>query len=196
MILAPGPLPTNAFTSIPCSATNLRTTGDNNLLDVATGAGAATTGAGAATTGAGAATTGAGAATTGAAAGAGAAPATPTTAITVPTGTVSPSATRISVRVPEIGEGTSVSTLSVDTSNSGSSAATVSPTFLNQRVMVPSVTVSPSCGSVISAMVLLCAKSQFYEHHQPSASSFTHLCCVQSTTSRFHQTTQTTKGAA
>jgi hypothetical protein len=150
---------------MPCSATNLRTTGDSNLLEVA--AGAATTGAGvgaaaigAATTGAvttGAATTGAGAgeATTDAGAGAGAAPETPTTAITVPTGTVSPSATRISVRVPEIGDGTSVSTLSVETSNSGSSAATVSPTFLNHLVIVPSVTVSPSCGSVMSAMVLL-----------------------------------------
>jgi hypothetical protein len=143
---------------MPCSATNLRTTGDSNLLEVA--AGAATTGAGA---GAGAATTGAattgavttGEATTDAGAGAGAAPETPTTAITVPTGTVSPSATRISVRVPEIGDGTSVSTLSVETSNSGSSAATVSPTFLNHLVIVPSVTVSPSCGSVMSAMVLL-----------------------------------------
>jgi hypothetical protein len=28
----------------------------------------------------------------------------------------------------------------------------VSPTFLNQRVMVPSVTVSPSCGRMTSAM--------------------------------------------
>jgi hypothetical protein len=51
-----------------------------------------------------------------------------------------------------MGDGTSVSTLSVDTSNNGSSAATVSPTFLNQRVMVPSVTVSPSCGRMTSAM--------------------------------------------
>ena len=74
--------------------------------------------------------------------------------MTVPTGTVSPACTRISVSVPAIGEGTSVSTLSVDTSNNGSSAFTVSPTFLNQRVIVPSVTVSPSCGSTTSAMVL------------------------------------------
>src|SRR4029078_874911 len=29
---------------------------------------------------------------------------------------------------------------------------TLSPTFLNQRVIVPSVTVSPSCGNVTSAM--------------------------------------------
>ena len=106
--------------------------------------GAATTGAtGGETTGAtGAATTGAtGAATTGAT---GAAPATPTTPITVPTGTVSPSFTRISNNVPAIGDGTSVSTFSVDTSNNGSSRAMASPTFLNHFVMVPSVTVSPN----------------------------------------------------
>ena len=85
--------------------------------------------------------------------GAAAAPsASPTTAITVPTSTVSPSCTRISVSTPDAGDGTSVSTLSVDTSNKGSSAATVSPTFLNHWVIVPSVTVSPSCGRVTSAM--------------------------------------------
>ena len=91
-------------------------------------------------------------ATTGAGCDAGAELAAPTTAITVPTETVSPSLTRISVRVPATGDGTSVSTLSVETSNNGSSAATASPTFLNQRVIVPSVTVSPSCGSVMSAI--------------------------------------------
>ena len=116
------------------------------------GAGAAATGAGAGDgAGAGAATAGAGA--TGAGAGAAAPLDAPTTAMTVPTGTVSPACTRISVSVPAIGDGTSVSTLSVDTSKSGSSARTVSPTFLNQRVIVPSVTVSPSCGRVTSAMV-------------------------------------------
>ena len=87
-------------------------------------------------------------------AGAGAAPASPTTAMTAPTGTVSPSFARTSVRIPDTGDGTSVSTLSVDTSKSGSSAATASPTFLNHFVMVPSVTVSPSCGSFTSAMSL------------------------------------------
>ena len=74
--------------------------------------------------------------------------------MTAPTGTVSPSGTRISMSTPATGDGTSVSTLSVDTSNNGSSAATVSPTFLNHRVMVPSVTVSPNCGSVTSAIVI------------------------------------------
>jgi len=40
------------------------------------------------------------------------------------------------------------------TSNNGSSSATVSPMLLNHCVMVPSVTVSPSCGSGTSAMSL------------------------------------------
>ena len=48
------------------------------------------------------------------------------------------------------GAGTSESTLSVDTSNSGSSASTCSPTCFSQRVIVPSVTVSPSWGIVTS----------------------------------------------
>ena len=48
--------------------------------------------------------------------------------------------------VPETGDGISVSTLSVETSNSASSAETASPTFLSQRVTVPSVTDSPSAG--------------------------------------------------
>ena len=49
-------------------------------------------------------------------------------------------------RVPEAGEGISVSTLSVEISTSGSSAATASPTFFSHRVTVPSVTDSPSSG--------------------------------------------------
>jgi hypothetical protein len=50
--------------------------------------------------------------------------------------------------VPDAGEGISVSTLSVDTSRSGSSTLMLSPTFLSQRVTVPSVTLSPSAGIV------------------------------------------------
>ena len=68
------------------------------------------------------------------------------TASRVPTSSVSPSWTRISLSVPAAGAGTSESTLSVETSNSGSSASTWSPTLFSQRVIVPSVTVSPSCG--------------------------------------------------
>ena len=77
----------------------------------------------------------------------------PITASRTPTSTVSPSGTRISVRTPAAGEGTSESTLSVDTSKSGSSRATVSPTAFIHRVTVPSVTVSPNCGIVTSANV-------------------------------------------
>ena len=75
----------------------------------------------------------------------------PITANRTPTSTVSPSGTRISVSTPAAGEGTSESTLSVDTSKSGSSRATSSPTPFIQRVIVPSVTVSPSCGIITSA---------------------------------------------
>ena len=69
---------------------------------------------------------------------------------TAPTSASSSSGTLISSRVPEAGEGTSVSTLSVDTSSKGSSASTVSPTALSQRDTVPSVTDSPSAGRVTS----------------------------------------------
>ncbi len=66
----------------------------------------------------------------------------------MPTSTVSPSATRISSTVPDAGDGTSVSTLSVEISTSTSSAATGSPTCFAQDRIVPSVTVSPNCGIV------------------------------------------------
>ena len=182
----PGPVPMMVSGSRPCSATRRRTTGESNRVSLpaaaagaggagATGAGAgAGSGAGAAGAGAGSgasAAAGSGAGAAGAAvggAGAGAAAPTlsPTTAITVPTSTVSPSATRISTSTPATGEGTSVSTLSVETSNNGSSAATASPTFLNHWVMVPSVTVSPSCGSVTSA---ICVRLPFCNQQGSSA---------------------------
>ena len=65
-----------------------------------------------------------------------------------PTSTVSPSSTSKLLTVPLNGEGTSVSTLSVEISNIGSSSLTSSPTLTSQRRIVPSVTVSPSCGIV------------------------------------------------
>ena len=74
----------------------------------------------------------------------------PTTASTVPTSTVSSSWTRISSNTPAAGEGISVSTLSVEISSKGSSASTCSPTCFNQRLTVPSVTLSPSAGRVTS----------------------------------------------
>src|SRR3954452_1122588 len=70
------------------------------------------------------------------------------TASSAPTATVSSSPTTILVRVPEAGDGISVSTLSVETSSSGSSAWTWSPSCLSHRVTVPSLTLSPSAGMV------------------------------------------------
>src|SRR3712207_8072640 len=65
------------------------------------------------------------------------------TASSAPTSTVSSSATRILLSTPAAGEGISVSTLSVETSSSGSSTSTCSPSCLSHRVTVPSVTLSP-----------------------------------------------------
>ena len=64
-----------------------------------------------------------------------------------PTRAMPSSATVISSKMPATGDGISVSTLSVETSSSASSAATESPMAFNQRVTVPSVTLSPSAGS-------------------------------------------------
>src|SRR5918993_1340842 len=71
-----------------------------------------------------------------------------TSAISVPTSTVEPSETRNFSILPATGEGNSALTLSVSTSARGSSISTSSPSDLSQRVMVPSVTLSPSCGIV------------------------------------------------
>ncbi len=86
----------------------------------------------------------------------GAPPATAFSSITptrAPVSTVSPSPAKICTSTPAAGEGISESTLSVETSKSGSSRATASPTFLNHCVMIPSVTDSPSEGSVTSTKV-------------------------------------------
>src|SRR5215216_4585575 len=75
-------------------------------------------------------------------------PPPPITASSAPTSTVSSAWTLMDWSTPDTGEGTSVSTLSVEISNSGSSASTWSPSCLSQRVMVPSVIDSPSSGMV------------------------------------------------
>src|SRR5689334_3831182 len=54
------------------------------------------------------------------------------------TGTVCPSVTRTSASTPDVGDGISASTLSVEISKMGSSRLTESPTFLSQRDIVPS----------------------------------------------------------
>src|SRR5436309_5332824 len=79
----------------------------------------------------------------------------PMTASFVPTSTVAPSCTRISVRTPLPGLGTSVSTLSVEISSRGSSAATCSPCCLSHLVTVPSETDTPIWGITTSTAVFV-----------------------------------------
>ncbi len=71
-------------------------------------------------------------------------------ATTVLMPTVLPSSTRISESVPAAGEGISVSTLSVEISNSGSSRSTCSPGFFSHLVRVPSTMLSPIWGITTS----------------------------------------------
>ena len=109
----------------------------------------------AAGTGAGA---GAGAAAFGAsafAAGLAAAPALPSAIAPskAPTTTVSPALTEMDSSAPSAGAGTSTVTLSVSSSSSGSSRLTASPSFLNQRATVASVTDSPIAGTLISVLM-------------------------------------------
>src|SRR5215471_16681436 len=139
------PEPGTVEASIPLSADNFRTEGASGVS-----AGGALEGdaGGADAEGAGAA-----AGLAGAAAGF-AAPAAPSLIVpsSAPTATVSPSFAEISPSTPADGAGTSIVTLSVSSSTSGSSTATGSPAFLNQRPMVASVTDSPSVGTRISVM--------------------------------------------
>ena len=83
----------------------------------------------------------------------GAAPFTSISPSTAPVGTVSSGWTRIFVRMPLAGAGTSASTLSVETSTMPSSASTWSPTCFSHSRIVPSVTDSPISGIVIWTVV-------------------------------------------
>src|SRR6185312_5266619 len=60
---------------------------------------------------------------------------------------------------PAAGAGTSTVTLSVSSSRIGSSRATLSPSFLNQRATVASVTDSPIAGTLISMLILSSSKA-------------------------------------
>src|SRR4051812_41899541 len=78
-------------------------------------------------------------------------------ASSVPTSTVAPTSTAIAVTRPVAGDGTSVSTLSVEISTIGSSASTQSPTRFFHSTTVPSATLTPICGIVTStAAVSIC----------------------------------------
>src|SRR5438477_9241149 len=68
------------------------------------------------------------------------------TATTAPTGATSPALTRISESVPAEIAGTSIDTLSVSISNRLSPGFTASPALTNHFEILPSATVSPSCG--------------------------------------------------
>ena len=68
------------------------------------------------------------------------------TATTAPTLAVSPTWKRMSVSVPALVAGTSIEVLSVSISNRFSPGFTLSPADLNHFTILPSATVSPSCG--------------------------------------------------
>src|SRR5215218_2419024 len=165
----PVPVPGISVISTPCSSARRRTTGEERVrrrvsassisarpspsaraavrslsLSCATGW-ASVPEAGNSSVGASAAVFSCGGAS---AAGESLSPARATSTISVPTSTVVPSETRNFSIVPATGEGSSALTLSVSTSAKGSSISTSSPSALSQRVMVPSVTLSPSCGIV------------------------------------------------
>src|SRR5262249_1492835 len=122
------PEPGTVEASTPLSAESFRTDGASGASDGGTFAAGA--GAGAAGGGGGAA---AGFAAAGAADAAAPSLIWPSNA---PTATVSPSLAAISLSTPAEGAGTSMVTLSVSSSTKGSSTATASPAFLNQRPMV------------------------------------------------------------
>src|SRR5581483_8715015 len=150
----PAPVPLIWEGSRPCSASSRRTTGDSTLplspavagagpagrvVVAGWGGGAAGGRGGAAGCGVGGATAGGGGGVAAAGGGAGC-------------GGAAGGAISVAGAASDTGDGTSESTLSVETSKSTSSSATASPTCLNHFVMVPSVTVSPSWGIVTSAM--------------------------------------------
>ena len=70
-----------------------------------------------------------------------------------PTCTVAPAWTEMDSSAPAAGAGTSTVTLSVSSSRTGSSRATLSPSFLNQRATVASVTDSPMAGTLIWMLI-------------------------------------------
>ena len=164
----PFPVPGTCDGSMPCSAAIRATTGETNdrpfsgalgapARAPAAGAGCSASGAGSggvvAPSVAGALAASAAGCVAGSGAGGDAPASPPIRARTVPTSTVAPSSTRISVTTPAAGEGTSVSTLSVEISSSVSSASTVSPTCLFHFVIVPSDTDTPICGMTTSTAV-------------------------------------------
>ena len=112
----PVPVPGTFAGSIPCSEAIRATTGETNDLPFSLGA----TGSALRNPAPPVAQL---ARARGVCAGAAAPASPPMRASTVPTSTVAPSSTRISLTTPDAGDGTSVSTLSVEISSSVSSAS-------------------------------------------------------------------------
>src|ERR1017187_5776894 len=180
----PAPVPLTRLRSILFSRAILRTSGESGPDGSAAGSAAGSSagvvsgstggGAGAA---AGAAAAGAGGSgvfsagafstgTTGWAAAAPPSSAMRATTVLMPT--VAPSSTSTSDNVPAAGEGISVSTLSVEISNNGSSRSTRSPRFLSHLVSVPSTMLSPIWGittSVISVLTFRGCEDGALEQH-------------------------------
>src|SRR5882757_5346651 len=75
-------------------------------------------------------------------------------ATTAPTGATAPACTLISLKVPVVIDGTSIDTLSVSISNRLSPGFTAVPGATNHLVILPSATVSPSCGISTSTLSL------------------------------------------
>ena len=143
----PTPVPGTVATSMPCSAASLRTNGDNSRPPAPSRPTGAATVAGLAARGLSACGR-----TTAVASRRDHLRSPPPRCVPAPY-PPAPSPRRrpgCPAAVPSYGLGISESTLSVDTSNSGSSNATSSPTAFNQVPIVPSVTDSPSFGMVIS----------------------------------------------
>src|SRR6516165_8975270 len=76
---------------------------------------------------------------------------------------MSPSGTQISVSTPAAIAGTSIEVLSVSISNRLSPGLTASPAALNHLVILPSATVSPSCGIKISISAPRPRPNSFYK---------------------------------
>ncbi len=97
------------------------------------------------------------------------------TATTAPTSAVSPACTLISASVPAVIDGTSIDTLSVSISNRLSPGFTASPADLNHFVILPSATVSPSCG-IRTSIADRALSYQLTEMYCVSRNSFSPSC--------------------
>src|SRR5664279_1193328 len=91
-------------------------------------------------------------------------PAPEITATTAPTLATSPTWKRISLSVPALVAGTSIEVLSVSISNRLSPGFTASPADLNHFTILPSATVSPSCGIRTSTLFPCSARRVLPRH--------------------------------